>query len=149
MTGHNPRVWSWTNDRLVTWGGWVNNLLLKFLIEQHGYGTVSSFDAFDLEGIGINKKDKINPDAISALVRNTGINLSLREVEKFREPSRFYQYLSPNLKTKESESAIPIPEFTWWLNECLIETELTDDIEQEKTTMAEKCVTRRHDEKVI
>lgn len=149
MTGHNPRVWSWTNDRLVTWGGWVNNLLLKFLIEQHGYGTVSSFDAFALEGIGINKKDKINPDAISALVRNTGIHLSLQEAEKFREPSRFYQYLSPNLKTKESESAIPIPEFTWWLNECLIETELTDNIEQGKTTMAEKCVTRRHDEKVI
>jgi len=144
MTGHDPRIWSWTNDRLVTWGGWVNNLLLKFILEQHGYGTISSFDAFALEGIEINKKDEINPDAISAFVRNAEIHLSLREAEKFREPSRFYQYLSTNLKTKESESAIPVPEFTQWLNECLMGTEQTNEIEQEKTALAEECAASPH-----
>jgi len=118
MTGHNPRSWSWSNDRLVTWGGWANNLLLKFLLDKHGYGTTSSFDAFALEGI--KEREEINPDTISELVRNSSINLSLREAEKFREPSKYYRYLSTALNTEEAESAIPITEFTQWLNDCKI-----------------------------
>lgn len=144
MTGHNPRSWSWNNDRLVTWGGWVNNLLLKFLLEQHGYGKASGFDAFALEGI--SKRDEINPEAISELVRNSGIHLSLREAEKFRDPSKYYQYLSTALKTKEAEGAIPIPEFTQWLNDCMREAEQTDEIDQIKSDSVEEVVNQHHEE---
>lgn len=118
MTGHNPHIWSWSNDRLVTWGGWANNLLLKYLIDRHGYGTVSIFDAFALEGI--KEREEITPASISELVGNSGITLSLREAEKFREPSKFYHYLSTTLMTKEAESAVPIAEFTQWLKDCIM-----------------------------
>jgi ATP-dependent helicase Lhr and Lhr-like helicase len=121
MTGHNPRRWFWSNNRLVTWGGWANNLLLKFLLNRHGYGTATSFDAFALEGM--KERAEINPETISKLVRDSGINLSLREAEKFREPSGFYHYLSTALKTKEAESAVPVTEFTQWLNGCMMDLE--------------------------
>ncbi|MEI7671277.1 MAG: SNF2-related protein, partial [Deltaproteobacteria bacterium] len=144
MTGHNPRNWSWSSVRLVTWGGWANNLLLKYLLDQHGYGTASSFDAFALEGI--KEREEINPEIISELVRNFSIHFSLREAEKFREPSRFYRYLSTTLRTKEAESSVPITEFTQWLNDCIMDPERSDEIEPEKSALAEEFIKTPHEQ---
>lgn len=117
LTGNDPRTWCWSNGRLVTWGGWDNNLLLTYLLPKHGLGTATGFDGFGLDGL--TEHDGLNPETIAGIVEQHGFDLQLKQAEKFRDPSKFYSCLSTAMRAKEAMGAVPTPEFNQWLKECV------------------------------
>lgn len=118
LTGNDPRNWLWRDGRLVTWGGWDNNLLLTYLLPKYGLDAPTGFDGFGLDGL-LLAHGSISPKKIADFVTQDGINLQLKQAEKFREATRFYGYLSTTMKTRESFGAVPVVEFTQWLEECI------------------------------
>lgn len=121
LSGIDPRAWSWNEGRLVTWGGWENNLLLSYLLPKHGLGNPSGFDGFGLDGL--MEDENLTPTEIADLIRQHRLNLQLKEAEKFREPTRFYSYLGTAMKTREAMGAVPVAAFEQWLAECDEEVE--------------------------
>lgn len=117
LTDNDPRSWRFSNGRLITWGGWDNNLLLTYLLPKHGLGSPTGFDGFGLDGL--SEENIATPGAIKEIVEQYGINLQLKQAEKFREATRYYGYLSTALKTKEALDAVPINEFRQWLEVCV------------------------------
>lgn len=129
LTDNDPRCWMWNNGRLVTWGGWDNNLLLSYLLPKHGLGAPTGFDGFGLDGLAGD--DRITPETIADIVNQYGLDLQLKQAEKFREPTKFYNYLSAAMKIREALGAAPMPEFTEWLQECVAEPPLIETTEED------------------
>lgn len=116
LTGSDPSSWIWSNDRLITWGGWDNNLLLTYLLPKHGLGSPTGFDGFGIDGL--TESDDLTPKTVADVVSLHGFDLKLKQAEKFRDPTRFYSYLSTAMKTIESVGAVPMIEFLQWLKDC-------------------------------
>ena len=138
LTGNDPSTWFWSKGRLVTWGGWDNNLLLTYIFSKHGLGTPTGFDGFGIDGLA--ELDGISPEGIAAIVDNYGFDLKLKQAEKFRESSRYYSYLGTAMKTHESLGAVPMPEFTKWLEECVAGPLQVEVIESEAEPPAEVAI---------
>lgn len=130
LTGNDPHSWFWSNGRLITWGGWGNNLLLTYLLPKHGFGTPTGFDGFGIDGLA--EHDGITPESIGEIVGKYGLDLQLKQAEKFREPTRFYGYLSNSMKTQEAQGAVPMLEFTQWLEECVVGPPQVEEVEENK-----------------
>jgi ATP-dependent helicase Lhr and Lhr-like helicase len=140
LTGSDPSTWYWSKGRLVTWGGWDNNLLLTYLMPKHGLGTPTGFDGFGIDGL--TELDGISPEGLADIVSNHGVDLKLKQAEKFRESSRYYSYLSTAMKTQEALGAVPMPEFTQWLEVCVAGPPRVEEAEGEADTPAEGVVPR-------
>jgi ATP-dependent Lhr-like helicase len=116
--GFDPQWWQLDGNRLLTWGGLVFNRLLAALLEQAGFAYNPKADDFTVAGI--TGGDSMTMLRIRDLAfREQEIHILPRKsISKFREPTQFFNDLSPQLQRKEEQNAVPIPSFLRWINQC-------------------------------
>lgn len=118
QSGIDPRWWQHDGNCLLTWGGLTFNRLLAALLEQANFA----------------KNTKASDHAITGITNGNGLTLLLvmelanREheehtlprkfISKFREPTRFFHDLSPELQRREEQNSVPILPFLRWIKQC-------------------------------
>ncbi len=114
----DPRIWSKTGSQIKTWGGLNNNRLICILYLLSG-GTYSLMpDDFSISGLGNNYE--ISPKIVYEWIMDELLNnLSVKEANVFRKPTRYYSKLSKDLKRGEALNSIPVKPFIDWIKLCL------------------------------
>jgi ATP-dependent Lhr-like helicase len=114
----NPAIWIQTGGRIVTWGGINYNRVLAILLGKRGLMENSSVDYFS---VGTLRSSAIvTPKQVLdwAIEEKTWQEMGMKELEPFRQASRYYNLLSPKMKRLEALQAIPRAGFIEWLRDC-------------------------------
>jgi ATP-dependent Lhr-like helicase len=118
LQGINPAIWVQGERRISTWGGKTYNRVLSLLLGRHGLLERSSVDDFSVGTLRSNAV--INPKQILdwALEERTWLGMGMKELEPFRQASRYYNLLGQEMRRQEAMCAIPRTGFIAWLREC-------------------------------
>jgi ATP-dependent Lhr-like helicase len=118
LEGYEPHKWIFQGDRLTTWGGADYNQLLALILEL----TINhkSIKADEYGITGITQGFPISPQQLIPYTKEVvqAQNIPLEEARKFCDKSRFFKYLSREMKAAEAFRSIPFDGFLSWLQEC-------------------------------
>jgi ATP-dependent Lhr-like helicase len=118
LKGLDPTLWVLEKQRVLTWGGKTYNRILSLLLGRLGLLERSYSDDF---WVGILRSGvDIDPKQILdwAMDEKTWSGMGLKELEPFRQPSRYYNLLSQGMRRQEALSAIPRDGFFAWIRGC-------------------------------
>lgn len=103
---------------MLTWGGLTFNRLLAALLEQANFG--KNTKANDHAITGITDGHELTLSLVMELANREHEEQALprKVISKFREPTRFFYDLSPELQRREEQNSVPILPFLRWIKQC-------------------------------
>lgn len=120
LAGLDPRRWSFNADTLVTWGGSDYNLLLAYVLER-GFG-LDSLSSTPAGIVGVEPNLDVTPATAVEHVHRVRASgpVPAKLASKFREPSAFFNCLSPAMQRQEMQNAVPWRGLIDWLLGCAL-----------------------------
>ena len=118
LGGTDPRIWSYDQGVLTTWGGGVFNRLIKEVLLTLGYAQALVADSYAISGFCSLPIE--SPADLGALLDQAIFERKLKPktASAFREATAYYRHLGTRLQSEESYRSVPLNSCVRWLNEC-------------------------------